>query len=45
MNKETQSILKVAAIALFVLVVVFGILYAVKSGKAHRHGDGEMHSH
>lgn len=45
MNKETKSIVKIASIALFALVVIFGILYAMKSGKAHRHGSGEVHSH
>lgn len=45
MKNETKSMLMIAGIALFAILVIFGVLYAMKSGKAHRHGSGEVHSH
>ena len=47
MKKETMSAVKIAAIAIVLLVaIVAGIkLMGGGSGSSHRHGGGEAHSH
>ena len=47
MKKETVSALKIAAVAIVLLVALFAGLKLMDrgSGSTHRHGDGEAHSH
>ena len=47
MDKEEKKIIMYGLVALVVMGIVFGVLFAMKSGKSdhHSHGDGVAHSH
>jgi len=48
MDKETKSGIKIGAIALVVVTLIFTTIYFMQSGKkgeSHSHGNGAAHSH